>query len=213
MVDVNQLNLKEPERMDWDNYHEGSTWMRPPVPVGPDGKFLTYTGQVKGVDFDATDEGELVILADPIVLVQNNSDVDGYEIRFTRASTRKFQKNGKPLDASMAGNLLRSAGVQAKPQRNAEYIAAAKAIVGRKLTFSLDWRAYDEDTQERIVGYENFPDDPERPGQKKVIMNAGDMVQLTDNRGNPDGPPKPLTADVLFANARVRFFNTPRTRK
>jgi hypothetical protein len=201
MADTNQMNLREPEQINWDNYATGSKYVAPPQAKDANGKYIVYTGQLPTtVGLDVTQEGFRSFVLDPIKLAKNGNGVDGYEIRFTRASVKKFNdRNGNPIDASMAGNVLRAAGVVAKPQSNKEYEAAFKLAAGRVVPFTIDWVARNKETGEEIVGYDNFPLDPDRPGQRKSILRAGDTL--------PNG--QTVKSEVLFANARVKFFQDP----
>ena len=216
------IGLKEPSVIDWDNYNPGSKYQRPPEAKGVDGKALVYTGQLPGTIFqggkntaseeDVDRDGYRSYLLDPIKLVKNGGTVDGYVIRFTRASIKNFEKNGVVQNASPVGNLLKSAGVTAKPQKTAEYDQAMLAVRGRVVTFTLDWSAKNKDTGEEIWGYENFPDDPENPGRKKAILRGEHTDEKTgavipaDTYRNKEGQTVPVKSEVLFANARVRYF-------
>ena len=203
-MDTAGLGLKEPQQIDWDNYNPGSKYQAPPVPLGPDGKNLVFTGQLPSAIAQETDkEGYRQYVLDPIKLVKNGSGIDGYTIRFTRASIKPFEKEGKVQNASPVGNILRSAGITAKPQKTFEYDAAVNAAKGRVVSFTLDWEARNKDTGETVRGYSNFPDDPERPGQKKAILKQGDVYKTRE------GETKIVQSEVLFANARVRYFVDP----
>ncbi len=202
---MSTLNLKEPDQVNWDAYESGSTYQAPPPVLGPDLKPIKYTGlipQLTEAAFEATDEGYRQYILDPIVIARSGAGADGYKIRWTRVNTKKFisKKTGKPVEASSVGNLLRSAGVQAKPQKNAEYDGAMKAIQGKPVQFTIDWEARNKDTGEKVRGYESFPEDPDRPGQRKAILRAGDQYK------GEDGTMQTVKAEVLFANARVRYF-------
>jgi hypothetical protein len=209
MSDTAGLSYKEPDKMDWDNYNPGSRYMAPPqaLEVGADGKTKqkVYFGQLPSTivqEVNQTTELRQYLL-DPIKLVRSGES-DGYEIRFTRASLKKFtNKKGEPIEASMVGNLLKSVGITAKPQRTVEYDAAMKLAAGKVAAFTIDWTAKNKDTGELIEGYENFPDDPARPGQKKAVLKEGDVYRTKE------GIEAKVTSPVLFANARVRFFVDP----
>ena len=204
MAETAGLGLKEPSQIDWDNYNPGSKYQAPPPALGGDGKAITYTGQLPtAITQEQDDAGYRRYLLDPIKLVKNGNGVDGYTIRFTRASVKPFEKNGKVQNASSVGNVLRSAGVNSKPQRTAEYDAAMNAVKGRVITFTVDWEARNKDTGETVRGYANFPDDPDRPGHKKAILKAGDVYKTKE------GETKTVESEVLFANARVRYFVDP----
>lgn len=208
--DIAGLGLKEPEQVDWNNYNPQSNFQAPPPAIGPDGKPVVYYGQApKEFTFDATKEnaqgeggGLLEVLIDPIVIVKSGP-ADGYTLRFTRASVRKFKKGDKEINASMLGNYLQACGSNAKPQKNSEYVAAVKQTAGKVFPFILDWSAYNKDTGERVDGYMNFPEDPERPGQRKAILKAGDKYR------DKNGQEQTVQSDVLFANARLRYFKNP----
>lgn len=212
-VDLSQLNLNEPEKMDWDNYHEGSSYRRPPVPIGPDGKARVFYAKVPNqISFGNTKAGDLTIEIGTnrdlpgMTIVKSGNGADGYELRNTRASVKKWtnKKTGEPMNVSQAGNFLKAAGVQAKPQTPQEYAAAALATRGKVVALTTDWQAYDKSTGESIEGYSNFPDDPERPGEKKAIVNKGDTYI------DKDGVTRTAQAEVMFANGRVRFFQVPK---
>lgn len=205
MTDIAGLNLNEPAQTNWDNYNPGSTYVAPPPALGPDGKPIVYVGQApKEFVFESTgDDNLLQVLLDPVTIVQG--DAKGYTLRFTRANVRKFKnKAGEEIEAHTLGNYLKACGSTAKPQRNAEYIAAVKQTAGRTFSFTVDWEARNKDTGEQIRGYKNFPDDPERPGQKKSILKPGDTYI------DQDGNQQTVKSDVLFANARVRYFRNPK---
>lgn len=203
-----QTDLKSAPKTDWDNYNPGSTYQAPPVPVETDGTTLRKffgTLPIPTVDDTNTDEGFLQFLLDPIVLAKNGAGIDGYTIRFSRASVKHFtnRKTGKEINASGAGNVLRSVGIQARPQTNDEFKAAMKLVGGKIGTFTLDWFARDKDSGEVVRGYQNFPNDPDRPGSKKAILRAGDTY--TDR----DGATQVVKSEVLFANAVVRYWVDP----
>lgn len=201
------MSLKEPDQINWENYSAGTTYMAPPPALGPDGKPIKYYATVPQLTdsaFESTkEEGLRQWVIDPLTLVRGGAGVDGYRIRFTRVNTKKFisKKDGKPLDASSAGNYLRSAGITAKPQKNAEYDAAMRATQGKTVSFSVDWEARNKDTGEQIRGYNNFPDDPARPGQKKAVLKEGDTYL------DLNGATQTVKSEVMFANARVKFFS------
>src|SRR3990167_3279526 len=125
MSDVAGVNLKEPDKMDWENYNPGSKFVAPPPALGPDGKAIVYFAQAPDAftykDFlGATEDGYRTFLIDPLTIVRSGNGADGYKLRFTRVSVRKFlnKRTGEPVNASTAGNYLRAAGILAKPQRN-----------------------------------------------------------------------------------------------
>lgn len=195
---------KQPEQVDWTNFNPASKFVAPPVPIGPDGQPVVFTGTVpKEVKEEEDKEGYLQFVLDPIITTQ------GYEIRFTRAGVKLFERNGKKQNANKIGTMIKSAGMPAKPQTNDEYKAAVKAAAGRKIHFTADWNAYNKDTGESVDGYLSFPEDPERPGQRKAVLKAGDVYTVRDRKTGAVLETKTVKADVLFANLRLRNFIDP----
>lgn len=121
--------------------------------------------------------------------------MDGYEIRFARVGLKPW-KNGN----NGAAILIKATGVPSKPQSTADYDKAVNMVRGKVAPLTVDWEARDKNTGETVRGYENFPDDPTRPGQKKCILKAGDTYK------DENGVEQTVKTDVLFANARLRFF-------
>src|SRR5687767_10738948 len=145
MTDIAQQNLKEPERVDWDNAFKGSSYTPPPPAIGPDGKPIVYQAKVseiketegKGLDTD--------YLNYQIDLKLVGNGVDGTQVR-TWVSTRTFTKkaddgtyvNVKGNPNSLA-KFLNAAGLQAKPSSNSEYRAAVKLVNGKTIPLTIDW--------------------------------------------------------------------------
>lgn len=218
MNDLAQTGLKEPEKLDWDSAFSGSKYQAPPPAMGPDGKPIVYHGMVAEAKQTEADQGYLNYQID--LKFVRAGEYDGRPIR-TWASTRPFMKRGQSGDLEpIKGNpnalakFLRGAGLQAKPQTNNEYVASVKAVNGKAIPFTIDWEAKNKDTGEVVRGYLNFPEDPERPGQRKSILKTGDVVTERDNKGNIIGT-RTVTSDVLFANPRLKYFQdaTPKAVK
>jgi hypothetical protein len=113
-----------------------------------------------------------------------------------------------PGNPNKLANFLRACGTQAKPQTNDQYRASIKAVLGKRFGFTVDWQAYNKDTGEKIKGFLSFPEDPERPGERKAILKQGDQYTLRDYKGNLLEV-KTVQSEVLFANAVLRFFQDP----
>lgn len=208
-ADISQTSLREPEPADWDSFGK-STYQPPPPAMGPDGKPIVYMGAIDTLTETDPDEGYLNYQIDAKI-VRSGAPTDGTKVRIW-ASTRPFTKLGPsgervPIagNPNKLGNLLRAVGVSAKPQRNAEYVAALKAIGSKPFPFTLDWVAKNRETGEVVKGYLNFPDDPDRPGMKKTVLKAGDVVTERDARGLVTGT-RTIQSDVMFANVQFRYF-------
>lgn len=208
MNDIAQIGLKEPEVTDWDALASGSSYVAPPPALDANGAPIVYYGTTEASETEP-DNGYLNYLLDPIKLTRSESH-NGYTIRFTRASVRPFEKAGQPIkgNPNKLANFLRATGLPARPQTNSDYRAAVAATKGRVFPFTIDWEAYNKDTGERVKGYLAFPLDSERPGQRKSILKQGDTYNEVDAKGNIIGV-KQVQSEVLFANARLKFFRDP----
>ena len=213
MNDIAQQNLTEPAQVDWANYGK-SGYQPPPPALDANGKTIVYQGKAE-VTIDEPDSGDLGTFLqyklDPLTIIGPQGA--GYQIKFTRASTRPYlvtgpdgQKVPKKGNPNRLADYLRAAGATAKPQLNNEYQAAVNLIKSKPFSFTIDWEAYDKETGERVKGYNAFPDDPERPGFKKAILKAGDVVNVLNQKGEVTGQTQVVKSHVLFANARLRFF-------
>ncbi len=210
---IGQTNLREPEQVDWDSLGS-SGYQAPPPAYDAAGQPIIYQGVVADFNEGNPDDGYLNVVLDPIKLVRAGVH-EGKEVRFTYASARPFTKLGAdgqrvPVkgNPNKLANYLRATGLSARPQTNAEYRAALKAAKGKAFQFVGDWEAYNKDTGERVKGYMNFPDDPERPGQKKSILKQGDVITERDAKGNITGTTT-VRSEVLFANFKLRYFKDP----
>lgn len=198
MADVNGKNLAEPTQVDWDKVGGGS-FTPPPAAKDASGNYIKYFGKLPlNITEDVDNDQYRTYTLDPIKIVQSG-EADGYELRFSRTSLKPF-KNGNNSTAI----LIKAAGISAKPQKTAEYDSVIKQVKGKVVPLTLDWVARNKDTGEQVRGYENFPDDPTRPGKKKAILKAGDTYK------DADGNEQVVQSEVLFANAQLRFFEIPK---
>lgn len=211
MSDINQTNLKEPERTDWDTAYSGSKYSAPPPALGQDGKPIVYYGKVSEAKQVEGDEGYLNYQLD----LAFTNGVEG-RLRCW-ASARPFMRRNaegtlEPVkgNPNKLGSFLRAAGLQTKPQSNAEYQASVKAVNGRAIPFTIDWEAKDRVTGEVVKGYLAFPVDP-TTGNRKSILKKGDTVNDLDAKGNVIGT-REVQADVLFANPRLKYFQDSRSK-
>lgn len=214
-MDTAGIALREPESINWDKHEDGgSKFQTPPPAVGPDGKDLIYFGvltenPIPTVIEDGEAAGLRKYKLGPIRLVKSGNGADGYLIKFCEPSVKKFK--GGQVEASMVSRMIRSAGILSKPQTNKDYDQAVAAIKaqGKPLAFSIDWQAKSKDG-EQVRGYLNFPIDPLTGGRKAILRAAdGDTYTVRDDAGNVIETKK-VTSEVLFANARVKFFQIPR---
>jgi hypothetical protein len=192
-------NLREPDKIDWENHNPQSSWTPPPPAKDAAGQYIVYTAKLpkdlgRTEKMGVTDEGYRSFEFGPLVVALPGGKAT--DIRYFGQSVRKYQKkDGTPLEVSGVSKVLRAAGFAGKPQTNAEYEAAVRSIAGRNIQITIEWRAKNKDTNEEVKGYDLFPLDEERPGQRKAILRKGD--KLTDGTV--------ITSDVLFANPVVRY--------
>lgn len=171
--DVAQMDLKPFDVIDFAKYQDGGAQKDYAPPV--DGR---YTGRLPIILDDGTEvasstnhitrtqEGYLSIAfgASPIVIVDGAKP--GYEIKFARFSSKKY----KGREGSQVMDLLRAAGVAARPKNEAELRQALKLLSGKAFQFQLRWEAFNKDNKDETVrGMENFPADPQDPtGAKRL---------------------------------------------
>lgn len=204
--DTAQLNLTEPAQCDWDTAYSGGKYIAPPPALDPAGKPITYQGIIKTATLTDPDEGYLNYMVD--FELPNGSRARVW------ASTRPFFKtDGSGNKVAVAGNpnklgsLLKSAGLQAKPQTNSDYQASVRSVINRKASFTLDWEARNKETGEVVKGYNAFPVDV-ATGLRKAILRAGDTINLLGEKGAIVGTTE-VKSEVLFANPRIKYFQDP----
>lgn len=203
---ISQTNLKEPERTDWDTAYSGSKYTPPPPAVGQDGKSIVYYGKISEAKQIDADQGYLNYQLD--LALTNGAEGKVRAWVSTRPFMSRDRESGELVpvkgNPNKLGSFLRAAGLQNKPQTNAEYAASVKAINGRAIPFTIDWEARDSKTGEKVRGYLAFPVDP-TTGNRKPILKKGDVYNVLDEKGNVTGT-STVQSDVLFANPRVKYF-------
>lgn len=211
-----QLDMKEPEQLDWDNAFKGSSYEAPPPALGPDNRPIEYQFQVVGVkEAKNLDEGYLNYEID---LKLTQTGVNYSRILKTWASTRPFMKRAEdgtlqPIkgNPNSLGKFLRSAGLQGKPQTNEQYKQAMKSVGNARVKATGDWEARAKDGSETIRGYLAFPPEDANPSVRKPILKRGEVYLDVDKRGNILGT-KTVESEILFANFRVKYFSDPTPR-
>jgi hypothetical protein len=175
-ADISQLNLKEPDPVDWADYAPASSGPQAPPPAG------TYTVVAPDkFSYGANAEGRLVVTVDPLKIV-GPTNVDKV-VRFTRVSSKKYSNR----NASPVGDYLRAHGIQLQGNPSNQDIAdAVEQTAGRPFTIDLDWEGYDKEAGETVYRtMDEFPDDGK--GGKQFIV-------------------KTPTGGTVRANARVKRY-------
>lgn len=179
MADVAGFDLQPFVPPDYDNYEDGAPTGKSYAPPLP-GKYTGKVPIINDASFEATKEGYLSVLVDPIDVLANE-----YQVRFTRLSAKKY----KNREASQITDFLRACGIAARPKTNEELKAALKMASGRTFQFGLDWENWDKTTQTATKGMENFPSDPQDP--EKHLPYTIDTIDSNKR---------------WWANGRIRYF-------
>ena len=174
--------LKVPDPAMFDDYDVGG-WTPPPQAkrLGPTGKpeFIEYrltTPSADKFEFKADRNGFWMAVVDGFEVEGAN-----YTLRKEYLSSAPFPKKDKAgnvtgtRNASTAGNYFRAHGLAVRPATAQEYESFALATAGRQFSATLDWSAYDSDRGVEVASkWEQFPDDPDNPGQKLAYIEQGD---------------------------------------
>jgi hypothetical protein len=143
-VDISQLNLSEPDPIEWDDYKDAGTFEPPPNK----GRYVAASG---GIKVGATKAGKLSFDISPVTIIGPTSA--GYELRYVNQSVTRY----KNRNGSQVGDFLRACAVVGQPKTNQDYIDLMQNTVGRPFTFEGDWEAYCKEDDLTIKGQEKFP--------------------------------------------------------
>lgn len=198
MADLSGLNLKNPSETNWDDYPPGGGERKPPHPAG------TYTfvaPELKDIKFD-TQDGNLRF----VNKAQIQDALEGKADLVFDYVTNKPYARGKRQGASRMGDFLLAVGSDARPQSHQEYADAVEEAAGAVFEAVLDWDAYDPDLGKEVANGEgDFPDDPNRPGEKLpyvvVDRTTGARVPIDQEGSN---------TKRVAARQRIRFYTFKR---
>ena len=176
------LDIRVPDPAMFDDYDVGG-WTPPPQAkqLGAGGKpeFIPYrltTPSPDKFEYKADRNGFWMAVVDGFEVAGAN-----YTLRKEYLSSAPFPKKDKAgnvigtRNASTIGNYFRAHGLAARPGTAQEYEAYLQATAGREFGATLDWSAYDADKGQEVASkWEQFPDDPEKPGQKLPYIETSD---------------------------------------
>ena len=170
-VDISGLRLKKIDKTDWENYPAGGGSGSLMALHAP-GKYYFKVPDIHSMKFEAKD-GDLVCVMD--MTIENAEAGRDPVLKFERISTRPYQK-GKRKGATRAGDFIRACGSDAKPgadpQEWADAIAECALAVGQCW---IDWDCYDSEAGVSLAdSWEDFPNDPEKPGEKLPYIMRGE---------------------------------------
>jgi hypothetical protein len=154
-------NLNEIDSLDtafWDDYTAATAPAAKTIPT--DGRYTvrmpdSIPDSAFEVKAGADGKRYLQVTLDPLTIVSDDEAVNGYTIRFARASTRpipNFVKDGEAwkaagtLNASDAADLLLNFGSDARPVGVEDWKQAIKALAGRETPTPVyfAWGGYDK---------------------------------------------------------------------
>lgn len=170
-ADVAALNF---DVVDFDKYQDGQPSYAPP----DEGKYFGKAPVIDDTAFGQTKENYLKVTIDPITICNNTAPAEGYKVRFTNLSAKKY----KNREGSQVLDYLRACGIAARPTTVEELKSLIKSTSGRVFQFTLVWEAYDKETQEETSGQENFPVDPANPTKHLPYITKGDRRVWANGR-------------------------------
>lgn len=179
-------DLQNPEPIDWSTYTgtKESSYVPPPIPVGKDGKRLTFEGVLPAGFTYSAKNGILQVLADPIVVKGAN-----YTIRFNNISAKRFT-NSDGKDQSFLADFVKACDKNSKPTTAQDYIKTIDGFARRTIRFRADWEAYDKESNTTVAKkYAEFPLD------EKVAdgFTRTPIITLKDGR-------------KVFANLKIKSY-------
>lgn len=189
---VDDLNLKEPDPVNWDTYDEGGKKYKPLAPEG------IYTVVETGQPTKGSRDGYLSFTLSNLKIVDEGPGKD-QEIRFADISTKQWPGR----NASSMGDFLRAHGVKltGKPT-NANYEEAVQAVNGRPFKVSVQWNGKCPVCGTYFRKAEVYPTRDD--GTKQSFMDCPNGCK--DPSGTLDEKTGEVRAARVFANLRVGWF-------
>jgi hypothetical protein len=189
---VDDLNLREPDPVEWDSYDEGGGKFKPLAPEG------IYTVVEVAQPTIGSRDGYLSFTLANLKIVDEGPGKD-QEIRFADISTKKWpNRNGSSM-----GDYLRAHGVvlQGKPT-NDDYKAAVGAVNGRPFKVSVVWNGRCPVCATYFRKADSYPTKDD--GTKQSFMDCPNGCK------DPSGVLNEATGEVrasrVFANLKVGWF-------
>ena len=168
MADINNLELKPPDPIDWDDTgSKGGSFK-----LVPKGEYTLVAREMP--EKGATREGYLQFKFKTLYIVAPGTPYDSQEVRYTNVNT----KNWPNRKGSSFSDFLLAAGIAFRPTTNEEYEAAIAATLNVPFRARLDWEAVckEGNYHYRLKGMENFPTDAE--GAKISSFNCPECAKI-----------------------------------
>lgn len=176
------LDYKVPSPEFFDDYETGGQYVPPPPAKSKNEKnklqYVTYVAtlpEAKDIEIGATKSGFLK------AVFKNITIEGGYVIQQTHVGSEQYNKKDKSgnvtgkRNSSPLGDLFRAAGIdlaQVRPSTAEEYQNLLNGIAGRQVQVTIDWSAYDKDSQADVAS--TFEDFPEVDGERQPFVEKGD---------------------------------------
>lgn len=176
------------QTVSWEGYDIGTS---KPKPFPPEGNYyLQLPAVITDEIFGTGGEGQLNAKFDPLTI--RGGDYDGFEVRFTTVSTKRYSNR----NACSMGDLILAARSPYRPVNDEQWKQAIHALAGQFVEANLTWEAYDKQTQQTLAkGMDNFPKLPDGSHQR--------YLELDDPHAQ-DGKRR------VWANIKVRYFKIPK---
>lgn len=174
---MDQLDLNGPNHVNWKIYE-------PPAPA-PQGYYQVQLPDK--IEATITAEGLVKTELFPMRLVEPPPGKSN-RLASSRIST-KIRVSGRMAGTSQASDLLIAAGIAERPETLEDWKDAIERCAGLTAPAFVSWDCYDKATGTALADrYEQFPDDPDQPGEKLPFIE------------------NPATGQRVPARARVAFF-------
>jgi len=186
-ADVNDLTVREPDPLEWDQYDDPTVGQRIPLPVK--GVYTLIPTEAPKPGMTKADH-YLQFELGPLVVQDPGQVWDQHEIRYTRVNAKRWPNK----NASGLADYLRSHGYAGRPASNGEYEQAVVAMVNHPCRGLIDWEARCKQCGWRLKGMDKFPKDETGAYVTRVKCPTCSTTE------------KPVEA---YANAVVKVFVGP----
>jgi len=195
-ADVNDLNLREPDTFDWDEYEPSAgVYVLPPAGIY---RLLPIELPVVG----ATQQDHyLQFELGPLAVMADGRPWDGFKINYQRVNVKPWPKRR----SHGVADYLTSHGYQGRPQSNDDYIAAVQSLVNHPCVGVIDHKVYCKSCGYTLKGQDKLPKDESGATVTRMVCPNG----CRETRVNEQTGEATEQAKMLFVNVEVRAFVPP----
>jgi hypothetical protein len=143
--DITQLNLAEPDQLDWDKYQDSQAIPPPP----PEGIYNVQAPAEILLDRWEKDGKSYLRIANETkaLVITDEGPAKGYRLFYPFISTRKYAKRM----GNQFADYLRAFGILAQPASNQEYAQLAQATANRFGKVQVKWEGYCKPCAETVL--------------------------------------------------------------